>query len=189
MGPPMLKASDCVLYSGAAGGAEAEFGAAAERHGIQEVNFTFEGHPDKRRRGIRVLTAAELHRGDVSVVYVSRIMHRDYPDTNLFRKVLQCIWHQINSAQEVYVVGKILGDNTVKGGTGWGAEFAKLCNKPLCVFDQDRGGWFRWTGDGFAPEKEPVITHTQFAGTGTQFMDDHGRAALADLFVRSFGNP
>ena len=26
----------------------------------------------------------------------------------------------------------------MRGGTGWGAEFAKLCNKPLFVFDQDR---------------------------------------------------
>ncbi len=32
----------------------------------------------------------------------------------------------------------------MKGGTGWGAEFAKLCNKPFFVFDQDRDGWFRW---------------------------------------------
>ena len=35
----------------------------------------------------------------------------------------------------------------MRGGTGWGAEFAKLCNKPLYVFDQDRDGWSRWTGD------------------------------------------
>jgi len=40
-----------------ANGAEARFGAAAERHGIDEVNFSFEGHNDARRRGLRVLTA------------------------------------------------------------------------------------------------------------------------------------
>ena len=51
------------MFSGAASGAEAEFGAAAERHGIEEVNFTFEGHNDARQRGIRVLTARELQRG------------------------------------------------------------------------------------------------------------------------------
>ena len=38
-----MQASECVLYSGAAQGAEAAFGAAAERHGVEEVNFTFEG--------------------------------------------------------------------------------------------------------------------------------------------------
>ena len=39
-------------------------------------------------------------------------------------------------------------DHTVKGGTGWGAEFAKLCNKPLFVFDQERDRWFAWKRRG-----------------------------------------
>ena len=55
-----LNKKDCVLFSGAAQGAEAAFGAAAERHGVEEVNFTFEGHSDARSRGLRVLTTAEL---------------------------------------------------------------------------------------------------------------------------------
>src|SRR5262245_937181 len=83
---PTMKPEECTLYSGAAGGAEAEFGAAAERHGIDEVNFTFEGHNDARQRGIRVLTHAELRRGDVSLNYVSKLMHRRFPDTSLFKK-------------------------------------------------------------------------------------------------------
>ena len=39
-----MKREDCICFSGAATGAEATFGAAAERYGIDEVNFTFEGH-------------------------------------------------------------------------------------------------------------------------------------------------
>jgi hypothetical protein len=179
--------SDCILYSGAAQGAEAEFGAAAERHGIEEVNFTFEGHTDARTRGIRVLTHNELKRGDVSLAYVSRLMHRDYHDTPLFRKVLQSIWHQVNSGQEIYVVGKILDDGTVKGGTGWGAEFAKLCNKPLFVFDQDAGSWSQWDGTAWKKCADPVITHTEFTGTGTRFLNEAGKKAIEGLFARSFG--
>ena len=38
-----MKPEECVLFSGAANGAEAEFGKAAERRGIDEVNFTFDG--------------------------------------------------------------------------------------------------------------------------------------------------
>lgn len=182
----MLKPEECVLYSGAAGGAEAEFGAAAERRGIQEVNFTFEGHRDARTRGIRVLTHAELRQGDVSLSYVSRLMHRKYRDTPLFKKVLQSIWHQVNNGQEIYVVGKILEDHTVKGGTGWGAEFAKLCNKPLFVFDQEREAWFRWTGEAWAEKHEPVISHPRFAGTGTRFLRPAGQQAIEALFQRSF---
>ena len=182
-----MELSEVVLFSGAAPGAEAAFGAAAERHGIDEVNFTFEGHNDARTRGLRVLTHAELLHGDVSLEYVSRLMHRKYRNTDLFKKVLQTIWHQINSAQEVYVVGRILEDGTVKGGTGWGAEFAKLCNKPLFVFDQETDGWSRWSGKGWEAVSEPVITHPHFAGTGTRFLADNGRAAIEALFVRSFG--
>ena len=95
-------------------------------------------HNATRTRGMRVLTQAELKQGDVSLAYVSRLMHRAFRDIPLFRKVLQCIWHQVNHGQEIYVVGQILEDGTVKGGTGWGAEFAKLCNKPLFVFAQDQ---------------------------------------------------
>jgi hypothetical protein len=181
-----VKPDDCILYSGAAGGAESEFGAAAERHGVEEVNFTFEGHNDTRRRGIRVLTSTELKHGDVSLAYLSRLMHRRYPDTPLFKKVLQSIWHQVNHGQEIYVIGKILADDTVKGGTGWGAEFAKLCNKPLFVFDQDRSEWMRWTGDAWEPVRDPVIQHPEFAGTGTRFLTESGRAAIEGLFARTF---
>ena len=182
-----MKTEDCVLFSGAANGAESEFGAAAEHHGIDEVNFTFERHNDARTRGIRVLTHEELKHGDVSLSYVSNLMHRRYPDTPLFKKVLQSIWHQVNNGQEIYVVGKILDDGTVKGGTGWGAEFAKLCNKPLYVFDQSHDGWSRWAGDAWEKEPSPVITHPHFTGTGTRFLEDNGRRAISELFDRSFG--
>jgi hypothetical protein len=151
------------------------------------VNFTYDGHNDARTRGIRVLTHEELVHGDFSLSYVSNLMHRRYPDTPLFKKVLQSIWHQINSGQEIYVIGKILDDLTVKGGTGWGAEFAKLCNKPLYVFDQEKNGWFHWSGESWEPDPAPVITHLHFTGTGTRFLQPNGQKAIDALFDRSFG--
>ena len=182
----MLDPKDCILFSGAATGTEAEFGAAAERYGIEEVNFTFDGHPVLRTRGIRVLNHEELEKGDVSLTYISNLMHRKFSRTPTFRKILQTIWYQINSSQEVYVVGEILDDNTVKGGTGWGAEFAKLCNKPLFVFDQTKDGWYRWDKEQWTAVTDPVVQHIHFCGTGTRFLEDNGRKAIAGLFERSF---
>jgi hypothetical protein len=175
-----------ILYSGAARGAEAAFGEAAERHGIEEVNFTFEGHSDARTRGIRVLTREELQHGDVSLSYVSRLMNRRYPDTPLFRKVLQSIWHQVNHGQQIFVVGTIQTNGTVRGGTGVAAEYAKFFNKPLFVFDQAKDGWFRWTGEAWEPAPEPRITERHFTGTGTRFLEANGRRAIDALFARSF---
>jgi len=176
-----------ILFSGGAAGAESEFGACAERHGIEEVNFTFDGHRIARHRGVRVLNHEELQSGDVSLAYVSRLMHRRYADAPTIRKVLQTLWYQVNSGQEIYVIGTILEDDTVRGGTGWGAEFAKLCNKPLFVFDQDRDDWFRWTGSDWSTLGEtPAITHPHFTGTGTRQIRDNGKRAIEDLFTKSF---
>jgi len=184
-----MNTDDVILFSGGANGAEAEFGVNAERFGIDEVNFTFEGHNRIRQRGLRVLNREELKNGDVSLEYVSRLMNRRYTDNPTFRKILQSIWYQINNGQEVYVIGEILADKTVKGGTGWGAEFSKLCNKPLYVFDQKRNAWFSWNHTDWVEQKkgdEPVITHVHFAGTGTRFLEENGKKAIRELFERTF---
>ena len=121
-----MNKSDFILFSGAAPGAEAEFGACAERHGIEEVNFTFEGHTEARRRGIRVLNHEELQSGDVSLEYVSRLMNRRYSDSPTIRKVLQTLWYQVNSGQEIYVIGIIQRrqDRARRHGMGRGVREA-----------------------------------------------------------------
>jgi hypothetical protein len=179
---------DCILFSGGARGAEAEFGAGAERHGIEEVNFTFDGHKIVRHRGVRVLNHEELQNGDVSLAYVSRLMHRRFTDSPTIRKILQTIWYQVNNGQEIYVIGTVLEDGTVRGGTGWGAEFAKLCNKPLHVFDQEKNSWFSWTGEDWEKRSSanaPLISHTHITGTGTRTLKANGKRAIEDLFARS----
>lgn len=186
-GPP-LPAADCTLYSGAAAGSEALFGEQAERHGVREVHFSFSGHTPARERGIVELGDAELRRGDVSLAYVSRRMNRTYTSSPSFRRVLQSIWHMVDNAEQVFVLGAIQEDGTVRGGTGWGAELARLANKPLFVYDQDRRHWFQWSGteQRWASITPPRITHANICGTGTRFVTDDGRAAIESLFNRSF---
>jgi len=185
-----MKRGDGILFSGGAAGAEAAFGACAERHGIEEVNYTFEGHTIVRHRGVRVLNHEELQNGDVSLTYVSRLMHRRFTDSPTIRKILQTIWYQVNSGQEIYVIGSVQEDGTVRGGTGWGAEFAKLCNKALHVFDQDKNCWFTWTGEEWEKRSSanpPLIARAHFTGTGTRTLKTNGQRAIEGLFTRSFG--
>jgi len=63
---------------------------------------------------------------------------------------------------------------------------AKLFNRPLSVYDQERKGWFSWENNQWV-ENTPVITADTFVGTGTRNLTDNGRQALSDLFMRSFG--
>jgi hypothetical protein len=116
-------------------------------------------------------------------------MQRRYSDAPTIRTVLQTMWYQVNSGQEIWVIGTILDDKTVRGGTGWSAEFAKLCNKKLHVFDQERKGWFWWTGEDWHPADSkdgPLIMHPHFTGTGTRQLQEPARKAIEDLFTRSF---
>ena len=164
----MLNPKQCVLYSGGAAGTEQFFGALAEGWGIEEVNYSFEGHQIERKRGVRVLTSEELALKDVSLTYVSKLMNREYTRAPIFRKVLQSICWQVSSGNQVIVIGAIQPD------------------KPLLVFDQPKNGWFTWDKEVWTPVEKPVIEHAHFAATGTRFLEDNGRDAIQDLFARSF---
>jgi hypothetical protein len=183
---PALPPAAFTLLSGGAPGAEAEFGACAEKYGLAEVNFTFGGRPTERTRGLYTLSESELRQGDVSSSYLRAHMHRKYPETPLFRRVLQSIWHQVSSAGQVFCIGLVQPDGTVKGGTGWAAELARHWTKPLHVYDQEKKSWFVWDGAEWKAEEAPVIQKTRFTGTGTRFLTEDGQKAIRSLFERSF---
>lgn len=177
--------SECSFYGGGHRGTEAEFGQLAEQFGIQEVNYSFEGHQPARQRGLKVLTPEELKKGDISMEIVSLRMQRKYAHANKIRKVFQAIFHMVNNGLQIFTVGWIQPDDTVKGGTGWAVELGKLFNRPVSVFDQDKNQWFSWADNAWKAD-EPKIEHSTFVGTGTRNLTDAGKAAIADLFKRSF---
>jgi hypothetical protein len=184
----MTDRSHITLYSGGHKGAEAEFGRLAEQWGIQEVNFSFDGHDIERTRGVRVLSPAELEKGDVSMEIVSTRMGRSFSKAEKIRRVIQSIFHMVNNGYCVIAVGWIQPDDTVKGGTGWGVELAKLFNRPVGVYDQERNGWFTWKDNHWAAQKLRITDKT-FVGTGTRNLTDAGCKALYELFEASFGSP
>jgi len=184
---PGLLPGDCTLLSGAHLGAEAEFGAQAENFGLAERNFSFKGRSVARHKGLVLLEPKDLRQGEVSAVYLNAHMKREFSDSEEFKKVLQTIWHQVNSAQEVFAIGTIQPDLTVKGGTGWAVELAKHLNKPVHVFDQDQGRWYSWKEAEWKQVDAPVIRFPRFVGTGTRSLNQNGRKAIHDLFLRTFG--
>jgi hypothetical protein len=181
-----LPSSSFTLLSGGATGAEVAFGECAERYGAHEVTFSFEGNEPARTRGLIDLTDEELERGGVHETYIHSQLHRSFPKTPRFQRLLKSIWHQVATAGEVFVVGEIQPDGTVKGGTGWGAELARHFRKPLYVFDQLKGAWFLWKDGAWEETSPPRIQRTRFCGTGTRHLSESGRKAIAELFERSF---
>ncbi len=181
----MTNLSEITMYSGGHKGVEAEFGRQAEKYGIREVNFSFEGHKMERTAGIQMLSQDELEHGNVSMEIVSLKLGRNFTEIDMIRKVIQSIFHMVNRGYQVFAVGWIQEDNTVKGGTGWGVELAKLFNRPVSVYDQDRKAWFTWINNAWEKDN-PVISHTTFCGTGTRNITEDAKNAVGDLFKRSF---
>ena len=181
-----MEKNESHLFSGGHRGAEAEFGRAAERWSIPETTFSFEGHVMEHSGEVVMLSDAELARGDVSMDFVFANLGRHFHRGKGIRRVIRSMFHVVTSGDELFVVGWILPDNHVKGGTGWGAELAKFFNRKLSVFDQDKEQWFTWEGGAWV-EAPPPLPNGPWSATGTRNLTDAGKAAIADLFERSFG--
>ena len=178
---------NCTLYSGGLKGAETAFGEAAEKWSIKEVNFCYTGQKTHRQKNLEVLSDMELKRGDISMELVSKLMRRTYYETEKIRKVLQTIFHMVNKGHQVFVIGTILEDNTVKGGTGWAVELAKLFNRPLAVYEQAKNNWYSWKQNAWV-KGTPKIEHETFVGSGTRNLSENGKKAIEDLFETAFGS-
>jgi len=178
---------NCTLYSGGLKGAETAFGEAAEKWSVKEVNFTYSGHKTNRQKNLVVLSDEDLKRGDISMELVSKMMSRTYYETDKIRKVLQAIFHMVNKGHQIFVIGTILEDNTVKGGTGWAVELAKLFNRPLAVYDQAKNNWYSWQ-QGTWVQDTPKIEHESFVGSGTRNLSESGKKAIDNLFEAAFGS-
>jgi len=182
----MVKKKQCTLYSGGHKGAEAYFGEMAEKFGVKEVNFTFEGKKIERSKNAVALSENDLKRGDISMELASRMMNRTYYETEKIRRVLQTIFHMVNKGHQIFVIGTILADSTVKGGTGWAVELAKLFNRPLSVFDQPTRKWYTWHNKRWQ-EDTPKIAYDSFVGSGTRSLTIEGKHAIEKLFEDAFG--
>ncbi|MFC1827701.1 hypothetical protein ACFLZQ_07225 [Thermodesulfobacteriota bacterium] len=183
----MVTNENYTLYSGGLKGAETVFGEAAEKWSVKEVHFCYSGQKTNRQKNAVVLSDDELKRGDISMDLVSKMMRRTYYETDKIRKVLQTIFHMVNKGHQVFVIGTILEDNTVKGGTGWAVELAKLFNRPLSVYDQAKDGWYSWK-QGSWVQDSPIIEHNTFVGSGTRNLSENGRKAIDKLFENTFGS-
>jgi hypothetical protein len=179
-----MELSNCTLYSSGLKGAESAFGDEAEKAGIKEVVYSFDGHKLSRDKNVEILDKEQLERGDISMELASRMLNRTYYETEKIRKVLQTIFHMVNSGHQVFVIGSIQEDGSVKGGTGWAVELAKMFNRPLHVYDQPNKQWFTWNNEW--QEDSPKIEYETFVGSGTRYLSEAGREAIEQLFKDSF---
>ena len=181
----MLTPDKVTVYAGGHKGTEEYFGQTAEKWGIQEVTFNFEGHSIARDRGLKVLSDEELSQGGVSPDIIKKRMEREFAQTALMQKIFQVMFHIVNNGYQVFAAGWLLSNGTVKGGTGWAVELARLFNRPVHLFEQERKEWVSWVNNEWVTD-EPLICHKTVAVTGTRNLSDEAKKAIDELFASSF---
>jgi len=181
----MYATPDLHLIHGGHKGAEAYFGEIAEEYGVSETTLSFEGHRMDRSRNVEVLDDEELDKGRVSMEFVFQAIGRRFASGHGVRRVIHSMFHLVTRTDELFTVGWIQENGSVKGGTGWGVELAKLFNRQVHVFDQERGAWFSWDHDEWKQSEPTLPEGGGFSATGTRHLTDGGREAIEDLFKRS----
>lgn len=180
------------LASGDAVGSDAAWTSAAREAGIKNTrNFSTKSYDalseeEKKEADSEYLKAAtELSRPALSnTTYKGKLVRRN--------------WLQVKNADAIFAIGSIVNSlergrsglnyskhAVVDGGTGYAVQMAINNNKPVHVFDQDKGKWFTWKGGNFVEEPSPVLTK-RFAGIGTRQINDSGKAAIKEIFSRTF---
>jgi hypothetical protein len=172
------------LFHGGHKGTEAAFSRAAEKWGINETTLSFEGHKMERARNVEVLDDEKLREGRVSMEFVFQVLGRRFHTGTGIRRVIKLMFHTVVRSDELFSVGWIQDDKTVKGGTGWGVELAKLFNRTVHVLDQEKNVWFTWKEQGWSAS-EPMLPQGCFSATGTRHLTEAGQRAIDDLFARS----
>ena len=180
------------LASGDAVGSDAAWTSAAREAGIKNTrNFSTKSYDalseeEKKEADSEYLkAAAELSRPALSnTTYKGKLVRRN--------------WLQVKNSDAVFAIGSIVNSlergrsglnyskhAVVDGGTGYAVQMAINNNKPVHVFDQDKGKWFTWKDGNFVEEPSPVLTK-RFAGIGTRQINDSGKAAIKEIFSRTF---
>jgi hypothetical protein len=175
------------LYHGGHKGAEAEFGRVAEQYGVRETTISFEGHQMERAKNVVVLSDEELAKGRVSMEFVFQALGRRFATGMGIRRVIKSQFQVVVNSNQLFAVGVIQEDGHVKGGTGWGVELAKMFNRQVHVFDQEKERWFTWQHQEWEPSA-PTIAEGSFSATGTRNLTDAGKRAISELFASSKAN-
>ena len=179
------------LFSGCASGSDTCWQNLGAKYGVRVKAFSFAAH-GKRNTARIVLNDEQLKQADEFLHKANKTLKRHFPTSKSFvNNLLRRNWYQVKDTNGVFAVGRLSASRrTVEGGTGWAVQMAVDSKKPVYVFDTVRSSWQRYDykKEKFMSCEAPRLTFN-FTGIGTRTLPDTGKAAIEQIFERTFGKP
>jgi len=177
-----------INHSGGAYGSDFYWGNIGEKYGVESKHYYGEGN--KTPFGNTPVSKSAMKEADSHLEKANKTLNRRFPTSNEYvNNLLRRNWQQVKNSDAIFAVSTIADNNTVNGGTGWAVQMAIDNNKPVHVFDQDKGKWYEYNYSTKSWDETDTPTLTKnFAGIGSRKIDDTGKKAIEEVYKKTFEN-
>ena len=191
--------TNITCHSGGAEGSDQEFSNIGKEFGVKTNAYSYKTNYHNSPNKV------EISQDD----YLEGIQEVNKANKHLYRfgihkymNLLARNWAQVKYSTQIFAIGTIVESGgktpegyyskskiqTVSGGTSWAVMMGIIHLKEVFVFDQMKDKWFRWSYNAskFIEISTPKINTQNFAGIGTRKLNDNGRKAIRDLYIKTF---
>ena len=175
-----------IIHSGGAVGADYAWGKFGKKHGYEVRHYYYK---NKTPYGNYEISFPEFQEGLGYAKKAASRLNRVWSSKTFIQFLLSRNWQQVKHSDMVYAIGIINQNNLVEGGTGYAVEMAKMVDKPIYVFDQNKKKWFYWDYNlsEFTPyATEMKLFSNNFAGIGTRDINSYGINAIEKIFLKTY---
>lgn len=175
-------------HSGGAYGSDSYWGEIGKKYSVESKHYY--GAGNKTPIGNTPVSSDALKEADSHLIEANKTLGRRFPTSKEYvNNLLRRDWQQVKNSDAIFAVSTIADNNTVNGGTGWAVQMAIDNNKPVHVFDQDKGKWYEYNYSTKSWDETDTPTLTKnFAGIGTRKLNDAGKKAIEEVYKKTFEN-
>lgn len=186
------KTQQFVNHSGGAEGSDSHWGEVGERYGVKSNHYY---HGNKTPMGNTLQSEEDFKEGVQKAKTAAQSMERVWKDS--YTNLMARNWNQVKYSDSIFAIGHIVkkGEKNKKGylvkatqvdgGTGYAVQMAINEGKPVYVFDQERGKWYKNINGKWSESEVPVLT-PNFAGIGTRDINEAGKKAIEEVYDKTF---
>lgn len=172
------------MFSGEAEGSDLYWRGIANQYGVKGKDFTT-NNIDKVNREEATDKVIQANKTLNRVFPVQPNKERTQKQADYINNLILRDWLQVKNADTIIAIGR-LKNSIVEGGTGWAVQMAINEGKPVYVFSQNSGKWYRNINGKWESSDVPTLT-PNFAGIGTRELNNAGKQAIVDVFTKTFG--